>query len=686
MNIRLVFVLKSCTLFCNTALSQIDLNHDLSVETKSEQMISSSGDDELDLSSFLDNIQELKENPINLNKAGYDELYSTGLFSDIQILLLLDHRERFGKLITIPELLVVSNFDVDYIRIITPYITTGVDIDEPNASFGRMLKDGKHSVILRSSITAENRRGYIDEGYGPKYAGDPFGYMLKYKFSFMKKLSFGFVAEKDPGELFGFKKGGSGFDFYSGNLTVRNLGSIKALVLGDFQLGYGQGLVINGSFGGASASDPLSVNSSAQGIRPYSSTGESFFKRGIAFSLKRKVITVDGFCSYRKLDANILSDDSTNWQSGFSSLLTSGLHRTESEINDRNALSELFYGGNVRYRKRGVRIGFTGFSSKFSLPLTRDLQSYNQFEFRGKSLFSIGVDYSYHYRNINLFGETASDRNGNLATINGIIISADSKFAFSFLHRYYPIYYQNIYAGSFGKSSKTMNETGLYTGISIKPSKSWNLTLSLDQFRFPWLKYQIDAPSFGQDLSFQFNYLPSRNTQLYFRFNSRLGSVSSDESPYFTSSTRVSRHQGFRLHMASKVSKTFTVKTRVEMIRYKEGSELSNGLAIYQDINYHPMNSKWKVNLRYVIIDTDDYDSRIYAYENDVLYSYSMTSYSDAGSRLIFNLRYKISRSVDLWFRYAASFYDERESVGSGWDEIEGSRKSDLKLQLRFEF
>ena len=104
---------------------------------------------------------------------------------------------------------------------------------------------------------------------------------------------------------------------------------------------------------------------------------------------------------------------------------------------------------------------------------------------------------------------------------------------------------------------------------------------------------------------------------------------------------------------------------------------------VYQDIHYHPMNSRWKINVRYALMDTDDYDSRIYAYENDVLYSFSMSAYSDSGSRFLLNVRYKLSRSVDLWFRYAATFYDKRQSIGSGWDEIQGNRKSDIALQLR---
>jgi hypothetical protein len=673
-------------LFRFSSFSQTENEGELSIESKSEQLLTTSVDEQSDLSQLADAYIELLEKPVNINKSDYEELVASGLFTDLQIEALLNHRETYGRLLALSELMLVPHFDVEFIRSVSPLITTGIDVDQPNAGLKRMLKDGKHTIVFRTGFIPEMKRGFKDEGDGPRYTGDPFGLQLRYKFNFMRKLSYSFVAEKDEGESFGFRKGRRGFDFYSGHVALRDAGLFRMIAIGDYQIGYGQGLVINGAFGAGVSADPVSINSTGQGIRPYSSSGESFFKRGLAVSVGKRRLIFDGFISYKKLDANLVDTDSLENDVQFSSFQTSGLHRTESELNDKNALTEVFMGFNLRYRTGRYRAGVTGYGSAFDILRDRESEAYSQFYFRGKRSFGIGADYSFILRNINLFGETAIDMNGVPATLNGVVLSVDPKAAFSVLYRHFPVTYSNIYSGPFRKSSKVQNESGLYAGLTFKPTKLWSLLLSYDQFRFPWLKYRIDAPSGGSDLSCQIQYSPSRNTQLIFRYIVRMSDAGFEDNPYLTSRIGKSVHRGYRFHFSSKVSSSFSIRTRAEFIRYASDLSVSNGFMIYQDINYHPMNSRWKLNIRYVMMDTDDYDSRIYAYENDVLYSFSISSYSDAGSRLICNVRFKFTRSMDVWFRYAATFYSNKEAVGSGWDEIEGNRKSDLKLQIRYEF
>ena len=86
------------------------------------------------------------------------------------------------------------------------------------------------------------------------------------------------------------------------------------------------------------------------------------------------------------------------------------------------------------------------------------------------------------------------------------------------------------------------------------------------------------------------------------------------------------------------------------------------------------------------MFDTESYFSRIYNYEHDVLYSFSIPSFFDRGIRTYLNARWEIGRHVDLWFKYALTCYRDRETIGSGLNEIEGNRKSELRMQLRLKF
>ena len=91
-------------------------------------------------------------------------------------------------------------------------------------------------------------------------------------------------------------------------------------------------------------------------------------------------------------------------------------------------------------------------------------------------------------------------------------------------------------------------------------------------------------------------------------------------------------------------------------------------------------------NIRLQYFDTDDYNSRIYAYENDVLYSFSIPLFYNKGYRYYANVNYDISKKISVWVRYAQSIYINRNPIGSGLDEIQGNRKTDVRLQVRYLF
>ncbi|HYG52084.1 MAG TPA: hypothetical protein VD905_14330, partial [Flavobacteriales bacterium] len=91
-------------------------------------------------------------------------------------------------------------------------------------------------------------------------------------------------------------------------------------------------------------------------------------------------------------------------------------------------------------------------------------------------------------------------------------------------------------------------------------------------------------------------------------------------------------------------------------------------------------------NIRYAIFDTDDYNSRLYAYENDVLYYYYIPSYYYKGSRIYTNVRFQYKKWLDVWLKVGQWLYDNRTAVGSGNDEITGNKKTEVRLQVRISF
>lgn len=118
----------------------------------------------------------------------------------------------------------------------------------------------------------------------------------------------------------------------------------------------------------------------------------------------------------------------------------------------------------------------------------------------------------------------------------------------------------------------------------------------------------------------------------------------------------------------------------------REDAEDNTGIALIQDVFFKPLNSRFSANVRFVLFDTDTYDSRIYAYENDVYGVFSIPSYYYSGMRYYINLRYNIMRHFDFYVRLAQTVYTNQETVGSGLDEINNNSKSDLRFALKYEF
>jgi hypothetical protein len=115
----------------------------------------------------------------------------------------------------------------------------------------------------------------------------------------------------------------------------------------------------------------------------------------------------------------------------------------------------------------------------------------------------------------------------------------------------------------------------------------------------------------------------------------------------------------------------------------RKSSEGQKGVLLYQDIVYKPKNFPVDLSLRYALFETDGYDSRIYAFENNMLNVFYIPAHAGTGMRAYALLRWTFAKRFDLWVKYGIFLYQNVKSVGTGPEEIEGNRKSDIGVQLR---
>ena len=635
--------------------------------------------------TYLQELEHFRRNPLNLNTADADELKQLRIVTDLQIVNLISYRNLFGKLISIYELQAVPAWDVNTIRKLLPFVTAATPVSLAEEA-GKRFSDGDHSLLLRVSQVLEKADGFDKSTSGTKYLGSPQRIFFRYRYTYKNLLQFGLVGDKDAGEQFLKGAQSKGFDFYSFHLFARKIGIIQALALGDFSVNMGQGLIQWQGLAFKKSVDVMGVKRQSAVLRPYSSAGEFYFHRGAGITIRKGRIESTAFVSLRKLGGNFVADTVNN-EDFISSFLTSGYHRTVSENEDRNNLTQTTFGGNVIYRSNKWHVGVNGIYYNFSLPIEKRNEPYNLYAISGKQWYNFSVDYSYTYKNLHFFGEAAADRNFNKAFVNGLLLSVDPRVDISFVQRTIHMAYQSINGNAFTENTYPTNETGFYAGITIRPATGWRFDMYGDVYKFPWLKYLVDAPSHGKDYLAQFTYTPNKQVEVYTRFRNETKQSNQSDNISVTNFLATIPKQSWRTQVMYKISPALALRNRIELLWYdNKGVNKEKGFLTFFDFIYKPMMRPVSGVLRLQYFETDGYNSRIYAYENDVLYSYSIPAFSDKGFRYYLTLNYDLSKKLSFWLRWAQTIYKNKVTVGSGLDEIQGNWRSEAKIQARWLF
>jgi hypothetical protein len=653
------------------------------------ESIASSTDEELDFTILFEDLYYYSQNPLNLNTANRDDLEKFQFLNDFQIEGILEYQRTAGEMQTIYELQLVKEFSPEDIQRILPFITVEPIDKKTSPNFKNALKYGNNNLFLRTQFILQKQKGYTNEPDSVKqYQGNRFKYYTKYQFDYKQTVKFGFVAEKDPGEAFFNAGQNQGFDYYSAHLQIKHLWKLKTLTIGDFQARFGQGLIAWSGLSTGKSSFVMTIKKKYDGLRKYSSSDENRFMRGIGTTLELGNFDITGFVSYKFIDANLQIPDTLSEDDIYaSSLQNTGLHRNIGELVDKHAISEFIYGGNIKYKHPKFKIGASYLEYRFGKEFITTPNDYNQFEFTGQHGLNASIDYQTQFRSFTIFGEEAVGMNGAYALLNSAVLKASDQLSLAFLQRYYSKDYQALYAAGFGEQTKTCNENGMYFGIQLYPIRKMKVSGYYDLYKFLWLKNQASSPTFGNDFFTQIDYALNRSMEMQLRYKQETGFQNSSEDVTGVLPLSEKMKRELRFHVEYQLSNQLTLKNRIAVSDYRlEGSERETGVMFYQDVDYDFVRIPLSFNFRIAFFDAD-YNARIYAYENDILYGYSIPAYTGEGIRTYLTLKYSVIKDViDVWLRFSNFGYSDRNVIGTGYDEIQGSNKSEIKFQIRIKF
>ncbi|MEI7499146.1 MAG: helix-hairpin-helix domain-containing protein [Bacteroidota bacterium] len=649
-----------------------------------------------DYSDIVEDFADLAAKPVNLNEAKEEELNGIPYLSKAQLKGLIDYLKTYGEALSIYELQSIPGFDSLLIQKIQPFISISPPPRVPALTPKNLIRFGRHDLLLRYGQSFPKSNGYrVDDStksnnINSYYLGSPQRYYFRYTFTWFDKIKVGIAGKKDPGEQFFQGAQSSGMDFYTAFLGLSNIGILKNLIIGNFRASFGQGLTLGsglslGSVPGFSMSIPM-----ATGIRPGLGINEGSYFRGLAGTLKIKHLEISGFASYHPRDATVtLIDTSSLVIEETSSLITSGYHRTQLELSKRNALTELVCGGNINFsmainQQLGFKIGLTGFYNKYSAKVIPNIFPYNQFEFSGNQNLNLGLDYQLRYKRLYIFGEVSRSKNKGMAWLSGATITPDPRICITLIYRNYQPTYQNLFSNAFGQNSLNANEYGIYTAINAAIHPKFTLSGYLDLFKFPWLKYRVDSPTNGQEFGAMFSWQAARNVFIGVRFyqkNVKRNGPSEQDQIIEKLVDYITR--SYRLSIEWLTESRLMLKTRVEV---KEtgltDNQRSFGYLVYQEAQIKSLKWLENITLRFALFDIPDYTSRIYVYEPQVLYGYSVPAYQGKGIRGCMLLKFNIGRKIDFWLKGGITYYTDRNEVGTGLDITEGNIRGDFTGQM----
>ena len=629
------------------------------VQDEVEQLDDGSLEDEDVEAGDLERIAETRayyrRRPLDLNRATYEQLSDLRLLSPAQVAAVLRHRRETGDYLTPLELQAVELLTVDEVRRLLPYVAVRQNPQTALRTIGARWRDAVGFAAARSGYqsTSANREAWRGPA-APLY--------VRVRRTAGRQFSVGLVLERDAGEPWGGGANPLGFDYVSAHAFADELpGTVKAVALGDYGVNWGQGLIHYSGFAAGKGAFVMNVQRNARWLQPHASVTEVGFFRGAAAELSFGPVRAMVMASRTRLDGAVDTLDPGRGRLAFASNRLSGLHRTDGEIAGRRTNTAVSLGGAIGLERRWGRVAVHYLRHEFSVPFAPSGRLYQRFNFDGDVMQNASVAWQTFLGGVSWFGEVAVDGGGEVAAITGLQTSLDRRTDVSVVLRRYAAGYRALYANAFGNSRRPDTEEGLYVGTRVQLAPAWTLQGFADVYRQPFARFRSSRPSVNADALARLTYDERRRYSAYAQLRHRRAERDEPADASATVRTLLPYvRTTARLQGEIRVSAQLVLRARVEYASTRESGRVSEGTVVYQDVLWKPDALPISLTARVAVIDTDDFDARIYAFENDLLYRFRIPAYYGEGTRSYLNLRWRASPSLTAELRGALGRYRDR--------------------------
>lgn len=584
---------------------------------------------EVDYEQLQTDLYALHEAPINLNNTSDEELQQLYFLSPQQIDDILAYADRH-PFETLYELRMIQSLADYEIRDLLPFVRIGARASEQNIYAREVFAHAGHEIITR--VDARNIEDF--EGTDPMYI------QTRYRFDYQRRVTFGAQLRRPAG-------GKAQELLYGAYLQLRDIGHLHTLVAGNFQASFGQGLVLAPVFHTGKSMYVASAGQSREGLRYYGSVdGEGLHGAGATLRWEwSKKTRLDVSTLYSMKRAN----DST-WHH--------------------------LVGANLTVRHNRLQVQLTAIENIWtdSIHPYRDA-AYNQHYFRGRNQAVIGASARYNHGWFDLFGEVAAAQNQHwgFGTIAGSRFYPTSGISLVALYRYYSPWFDNERGYAFSETSRIGDENGGYVGIDITRVKNWRFIAYGDVFYFSGPKYGLpEGKTLGYDAMAEAQWHANFKFHIY-DFKLRLRARQKGESTYSARAQFDWSSGGWSLRTTADAN----LSGQPSAISHQ-----SYGVSIAQDVSYSlPLKEGQGLGFHVRIqgFDAREWANRIYLYEHDVLYAFSIPATYGLGGRAYLGLRWQIIKQLAIYFRISETVYSRNWAA----EHERPMNRTDIHLLLR---
>ena len=609
---------------------------------------------------YTEKLYDLIEKPVRINSAGESELSRLFFLTDFQVKALADYIHSTGKIFSLYEIASVPGFDRDLARMISPFLS--LDTEKTTNS---------DSVRLRNNFLSNFSARFPVSG--TPSPGPPWKLLTRYKFT-AGRFSGGLTAEKDAGERLLSGKPPIP-DFFSSSLSWTGNGIVRKVIAGDFGARFGMGTSINTSLRTGLSLTQSGYLSGGDEIKQYTSTDENVFFRGMAAQFQIRKTGLYLLYSVNRIDATV--DTAENGSDLFiEAFQRSGLHNNISSLEKKDAVTEYCYGVNVSSDFKYFRSGMALTGSRFSLPVIRtDHDPENVYNFEGTCNRTASIYYKAIFGKILYFGEVSTNLNHKVAIVQGLSFRPSDRLSMNLLYRSYDPGFISFHGKGLFSSSAGDNVRGVFGNFTFEAARHFFISAGCDLHIHPWLKYRCSSPSADVSKEVRLKYLPSDKITLEAIYNYRQSMLNQNDLNGIRKqlSFEGSLIKGLVRYLPDK---NLTLVTRLDYkVTRPEGGR---GMLLLQDVSYRFGKIPLSIWFRYCIFKTDDWDSRLYTYENDLLYSFSIPALSGEGSRSYVMVAWRATKFIDFRIKYGLTEIHKENNANSETEE--------LKIQARLWF